>query len=134
MGPVNLMESLYFSKMVPNYRLSKVFLSCYHIFSDYSMPLQKKKKNKQRHKQTRRKRKWERYSPWGSDFTVIFKECWRSMEDSSLAPFAVQCSKVQRRKKKQSSKMLVLNLFLAVSVSFLFFFPNLASLCNKISL
>lgn len=44
MGPVNLMESLYFSKMVPNYRLSKVFLSCYHIFSDYSMPLQKKKK------------------------------------------------------------------------------------------
>lgn len=46
MGPVNLMESLYFSKMVPNYRLSKVFLSCYHIFSDYSMPLQKKKKTK----------------------------------------------------------------------------------------
>ena len=46
------------------------------------------------------------------------------MEDSSLAPFAVQCSKVQRRKKKQSSKMLVLNLFLAVSVSFLFFFSK----------
>lgn len=50
MGPVNLMESLYFSKMVPNYRLSKVFLSCYHIFSDYSMPLQKKKnKDTNRH-------------------------------------------------------------------------------------
>lgn len=109
--------------MVPNYRLSEVFLSCYHIFfsSDYSMPLQKNK-NKQRHKQTQRKRKGERYSPWGSDFTVIFKEFLRSMEDSSLAPFAVQCSKVQRRRRKKALVLdLIVLLFLAVSVSFSFF-------------
>lgn len=52
------------------------------------------------------------------------------MEDSSLAPFAVQCS-AEKKKKKALVLDLIVLLFLAVSVSFSFF-PNLTRITQVV--